>query len=37
MHRLILCELRLSAFGTETISSDKRSIDISDLFCQENV
>ena len=32
MHRLISVELHLSVFGTETISSDKRSIDISDTL-----
>ena len=38
---MISSELQLSVFGTETISSDKRTIDISGtlitLFCQENV
>ena len=42
MHRFISTELHLSAIGTETINSDKRTIYISDytsttLFCQENV
>ena len=32
VHRLISSELFLSGFGTETISSDKRSIDISDTL-----
>ena len=30
VHRLILPDLHLSVFGTETFSSDKRLIDISD-------
>ena len=38
VRRFISSELHFSVFGTETISSDKRSIDISDthlitLFC----
>ena len=32
VHLLISSELYLSGFGTETISSDKRSIDISDTL-----
>ena len=32
MHRLVSSELHLSAFGTETISSDKRTIDISETL-----
>ena len=32
MHRLISSELHLSVFGTKTISSDKRTIDISDTL-----
>ena len=32
MRRLISSELRLFVFGTEMISSDKRSIDISDTL-----
>ena len=31
MHRLIWSELYLSAFGTKTISSEKRTIVISDI------
>ena len=32
IHRLILSELHLVVFGTMTISSDKRTIDISDTL-----